>query len=47
MERLQEDFVSKTRDLKRAYEEKIFNLQTEIIEKDSKVEEFNLKIGEY
>lgn len=47
MERMQEDNLNKVKDLKRSYEEKIFTIQKDIIDKDTQIDEFNLKINDH
>ena len=47
IEKLQDDFLSKVRDLRKGYEERICGQQKEIIDRDAQIETFNLKIGEY
>ena len=47
IEKLQEDYLSKVRDLRKHYEERVCGLNKEIIERDAEIESFNLKTGEY
>jgi vacuolar-type H+-ATPase subunit B/Vma2 len=47
LEKLQDDFLSKVRDLRKGYEERICGQQKDIIDRDAQIETFNLKIGEY
>lgn len=47
IEKLQDDFLSKVKELRKSYEERICNQQKEIIDRDTQIETFNLKIGEY